>query len=229
MRLKKQNTKNKQTRKFHKKGGDTSSDISRMEEGLGPRKDVYAIEIKPTPSSHSSHSSRSPRYPRSPRSPLSSIPPPPYLLSSSSIKELLTPPQKNSKKVFPYEEVNVDPYDIEGMVQDLRPFPPKATPIQFEVSPPLTKRRVPFNLSINNSDAPFRLTKPLPDVLVVRDSKVQNQNFNPFKSWSAEEDRPSDIAFGYRVKTMRKRRHNKKTRKHSKKHSRKHNKRHHKK
>ena len=154
---------------------------------------------------------------------------------------MLTLPQKNSKKVFPYEEVNIDPYDIEGMVQDLRPFPPKAAPIQFEVSPPLTKRRVPFNLSFNNTDAPFRLTKPLPDVLVVRDAKVQNQNFNPFKSWSAEEDRPSDIAFGYRVKTMHKRRHNKKTRKHKKrrskrhnrkhnrKHSRKHNKRRHKK
>ena len=122
------------------------------------------------------------------------------------------------------------------MVQDLRPFPPKATPIQFEVSPSLTKRRVPFNLSFNNSDAPFKSTKSLPDVLVVRDAKVQNQNFNPFKSWSAEEERPPDLAFGYRVKTMRKRRHNKKTRKtrkhikkYNRKHSKKHNKRHHKK
>ena len=220
MRSKKQNTKNKQTKRFHKKGGDTSSDMSRMEEGLGPRKDVYAIEIKPTPSSYSSYSARSPS---------SSIPPPPSLLSSSSIKELLAPPQKNSKKIFPYERVDVDPYDIESMVQDLRPFPPKATPTQFEVSPPLTKRRVPFNLSFNNTDAPFRLTKPLPDVLVVRDAKVQNQNFNPFKSWSAEEERPPDLAFGYRVKTMRKRHHNKKTRKHKKKYSRKHNKRRHKK
>ena len=223
MRSKKKNTKNKQTKRFYKKGGDTSSDMYRMEEGLGPRKDVYAIEIKPTPSSYSSYSARSPS---------SSIPPPPPLLSSSSIKELLTPPQKNSKKIFPYERVDVDPYDIESMVQDLRPFPPKATPIQFEVSPPLTKRRVPFNLSFNNTDAPFRLTKSLPDVLVVRDAKVQNQNFNPFKSWSAEEERPPDLAFGYRVKTMRKRRHNKKTRKtrkirkHSKKYNRKHSKKH---
>ena len=68
MRSKKQNTKNKQTKRFYKKGGDTSSDMYRMEEGLGPRKDVYAIEIKPTPSSYSSYSARSPS---------SSIPPPP--------------------------------------------------------------------------------------------------------------------------------------------------------
>jgi hypothetical protein len=220
MRSKRQNTKKTKTRRFHKKGGNTSSDlaISRMEEGLRPRnkRDSYIIDIKP-----SSRSS-------------SSIPPPPPLPLSDSdsfksvIEEILPLPQKKSKKnlhrkkSFPYQPVVVDLYDIEGMVHDNRPFPPKALPIQFEVSPPLAKkkRHIPNILSTFMSDVedyniPFSDTKPLPSKIILRDGRVQNQGFNPLESWSAEKERPSDLGFGIKVGRKQK---TKRRYKHSKKH-----------
>jgi hypothetical protein len=207
------------TKRTYKKGGDTSSDIIRLEEGLGPRKDTYVIDIKP---------SSSPR-PR-PRS-SSSIPPPPFGTPppfsdsdsfKSAIEAVIPLSQKNSKRSFPYQPVIYNPDDIEGMVHDNRPFPPKAIPVQFEVSPPLAKRKphTPYLLStfmadIDDYTIPFSDTKPLPSNIVLRDGRVQNQEFNPLKSWSTEEGRPSDLGFGilYGRKRKTKRRH-----KHSKKH-----------
>jgi hypothetical protein len=218
MRSKRQNTKKTKTKRLHKKGGNTSSDlaIARMEEGLRPTKDAYVIDIKP-----SFHSS-------------SSIPPPPPLPLSDSdslksvIEEIVPFPQKQSKKnlhrkkSFPYQPVVVDSYDIEGMVHDNRPFPPKELPIQFKVSPPLAKKKhhIPNILSTFMSDIddyaiPFSDTKPLPSKIIIRDGRVQNQGFNPFESWSAEKERPSDLGFGIK---LGKRRKTKRRHKHSKKH-----------
>ena len=173
------------TKRSYKKGGDTSSDIIRLEEGLGPRNDTYVIDIKPS-------SSPSPR---------------------------------NSKRSFPYESVVYNPDDIEGMVHDNRPFPPKAIPVQFEVSPPLAKRKhhtpnilSSFMADIDDYTIPFSDTKPLPSNIVLRDGRVQNQEFNPLKSWSSEKERPSDLAFGVLFGRKRK---TKRRNKHSKKHHRK--------
>ena len=226
MRSKRQNTKKTKTRRFHKKGGDTSSDIIRLEEGLGPRKDTYVIDIKP---------SSSPR-PR-PRS-SSSIPPPPFgtpppFSDSDSFKSVIEEvmaaplPRKNSKRSFPYQPVVYNPDDIEGMVHDNRPFPPKASPIQFEVSPPLARRNPDrptyYQLFMSDMDdyaIPFSDTKPLPSKIILRDGRVHNQGFNPLESWSAEKERPSDLGFGIRFARRQrktKKRHNKHSKRHHKK------------
>lgn len=226
MRSKKQNTKRTKTRRYHKRGGDTSSDIIRLEEGLGPRKDTYVIDIKPS-------SSPSPRH--RPRS-SSSIPPPPlgtppFLSDSDSFKsaiEAVVPlSRKQSKRSFPYESVLYNPDDIEGMVYDNRPFPPKALPVQFEVSPPLVKKKPnrsnilsTFMSDMDDYAIPFSNTKLLPPKIILINGKVQNQEFNPLESWSTEESRPSDLGFGIRFARRprkTKKRHNKHSKRHHKK------------
>jgi hypothetical protein len=234
MRSKKYTKKTKtrtRTKRSYKKGGDTSSDIIRLEEGLGPRKDTYVIDIKPS-------SSPSPRPRARARTSTSSIPPPPFGTppplpneDSESFKsaiEAILPlamSRKNSKISFPYESVVYNPDDIEGMVHDNRPFPPKAIPVQFEVSPPLAKRKhhtpnilSTFMADIDDYTIPFSDTKPLPSNIVLRDGRVQNQEFNPLKSWSSEKERPSDLAFGVLFGRKRK---TKRRNKHSKKHNKK--------
>ena len=229
MRSKKHYKKTKtttRTKRSYKKGGDTSSDI-RVEKGLGPRNDTYVIDIKPS----SSPSVRA-------RSLSSSIPPPPFGTPppisnedsdsfKSAIEEILPlkMSRKNRKRSFPYESVVYNPDDIEGMVHDYRPFPPKAIPVQFEVSPPLANRKQhkPFRLSTFMSDMedyaiPFSDTKPLPPKIVLRKGSVQNQEYNPLQSWSSEKERPSDLAFGILLGRKRKtKRHHKRTKKHHKK------------
>lgn len=218
------------TKRTYKKGGDTSSDIIRLEEGLGPRKDTYVIDIKPSSSprpSSRSHARSS-----------SSIPPPPFgtppsLPDSDSFKSVIekvmaTPiSQKNRKNSFPYESVVYNPDDIEGMVHDNRPFPPKASPMQFEVSPPLARKKPDretyyklFMSDMEDYNVPFSDRKPLPSKIILRDGRVENQGFNPLESWSAEKERPSDLGFGIRFgrrPRKTKRRHNKHSKKHHKK------------
>ena len=224
MRSKKHYKKTKtttRTKRSYKKGGDTSSDI-RVEKGLGPRNDTYVIDIKPS----SSPSVRA-------RSLSSSIPPPPFGTPppisnedsdsfKSAIEEILPlkMSRKNRKRSFPYESVVYNPDDIEGMVHDYRPFPPKAIPVQFEVSPPLANRKQhkPFRLSTFMSDMedyaiPFSDTKPLPPKIVLigeNPLRLQDQAYNSLSPWSNEADRPSDLAFGRKRKTKRRNKHSKK-------------------
>jgi hypothetical protein len=179
MRSKKQNTKKTRTRnksrtrtkRTYKKGGDTSSDIIRLEEGLGPRNDTYVIDIKPS-------SSPSPR---------------------------------NSKRSFPYERVVVDPDDIEGVVYDNRPFPPKASPVYYTSSTPSAPKRRPmpptsYELARADSEdrkIPLILTKSPSPVFFTRYGNVLNQEYNP-----------SSRAMGIGRKTRK--RHNKRSKKHKK-------------
>jgi hypothetical protein len=65
---------------------------------------------------------------------------------------------------------------------------------------------------IDDYNIPFSDRKPLPSKIILRDGRVQNQEFNPLKSWSAEKERPSDLAFGRKRKTKRHHKHSKKTR-----------------
>jgi len=215
------------TKRSYKKGGDTSSDIIRLEEGLGPRNDTYVIDIKPS-------SSPSPRPIFRART-SSSIPPPPFGTPppisnedsssdsfKSAIEEILPVKmaRKNSKRSFPYESVVYNPDDIEGMVHDNRPFPPKAIPVQFEVSPPPTKKKpnrpdilTTFMSDMEDYAIPFSDTKPLPPKIVLigeNPLRLQDQAYNSLSPWSNEADRPSDLAFGRKRKTKRRNKHSKK-------------------
>jgi hypothetical protein len=213
MRSKKQNTKKTRTRnksrtrtkRTYKKGGDTSSDIIRLEEGLGPRKDTYVIDIKSSPRRRSSSSY--------------SIPPPPLgrptpLSNSDSFKSAIEEMLQNPlppKNSFPYERVVVDPDDIEGVVYDNRPFPPKASPVYYTSSTPSAPKRRPmpptsYELARADSEdrkIPLILTKSPSPVFFTRYGNVLNQEYNP-----------SSRAMGIGRKTRK--RHNKRSKKHKK-------------
>jgi hypothetical protein len=213
MRSKKHSKKTKKTRtrtkRTYKKGGDTSSDIIRLEEGLGPRKDTYVIDIKPSSSPTARSRARS----------SSSIPlppfgtPPPFSDSDSfksAIEEILQNPlpPKNS---FPYKRVVVDPDDIEGVVYDNRPFPPKASPVYYTSSTPSAPKirpMPPTSYELARADSedrkiPLILTKSPSPVFFTRYGNVLNQEYNP-----------SSRAMGIGRKTRK--RHNKRSKKHKK-------------